>query len=927
MRHVSALVALAALLLIAGRYHNPDELLVTSETTQPWSHLFEGQKLRVSYRLLLGSPRLAKGSYQVQVSAPAAAELRTRPWMGAQLDDSDSDTPVWNIDVPELAPYPVYMTEEPLQPVSGVMVDLSARYQGPVEVDVSGRRFVFDPTEIELGRPKDFADGFLRVERVPDTATVARTTRDEDYPALCAAKDGSLWLAWIEFDGRADVLRVARWKEDTRTDFDPIAGPGDLYRAAIAEHDGRIWVVWPEQRSGNWDLHARSHSAEGWSTTVRLTESRYPDWQPRLRSGAGRLWLAWQGSRKTREGVDSEIWLRFFENGAWAEPVNVSNHPSNDWEPALVTGDGKAFVAWDSYRNGNYDIFLAESDGKEDTIRPIVAGPNLQIRADLVRDAQGRIWCSWEEADPDWGKDSVAFDRGLHRERRVGVRCLEGDQMRSGPQLWTKPLPHIGEQTEMARLAFDSSGRLWLFFRINFLNQIWQQAAMFLEGARWSEPVVFDASFGRQAAPLSVVADANGDLAVSWVSDTRSLPAPLNLNDVFQALHNDIHLTRIAAGTGDDPAMAGSVVEAGSAPSSDIGPPRWKRSWSDHVMKAKGRSYRLLWGELHRHTDINHHGRPDGSLEDAYRYAMDAAQMDFFATTDHMPGEPRLSGVNGMTWWRTQKYADLHRLDQSFVPLYGYERSRRFPSGHKNVVFATRGGPLLKGTNDNNVPNDLWAMLDRAPFSGVVIPHQLTGPALSWNYHNPRYEPVMEIYQGRRQSYEYDGAPQPPGVSQIWGKREGSWAWDALSRGIRLGFIASSDHSSTHMSYAAVYAEEFSRQSIVDAMKSRRTYAASDNIVLDFRLELPDGELLMGEVGVAASLPRIRVRAIGTAPIRTIEVIRDNQFVYSSHPEEQETEFTYTPTGRLERTTYYYVRLIQSDGHMAWSSPVWLEPK
>ena len=128
-----------------------------------------------------------------------------------------------------------------------------------------------------------------------------------------------------------------------------------------------------------------------------------------------------------------------------------------------------------------------------------------------------------------------------------------------------------------------------------------------------------------------------------------------------------------------------------------------------------------------------------------------------------------------------------------------------FVTTFNSVLFLRRDGPLV-ATRD--LPPYLWTRLRQAAAPALTIPHQLTGPAIDWQFHDPEFQPVMEIYQGRRQNYEYDGAPQPPGVEQVWGKQSGSWAWDALARGHKLGFIASSDHFSTHMSYAAVYASE-----------------------------------------------------------------------------------------------------------------------
>ena len=52
-------------------------------------------------------------------------------------------------------------------------------------------------------------------------------------------------------------------------------------------------------------------------------------------------------------------------------------------------------------------------------------------------------------------------------------------------------------------------------------------------------------------------------------------------------------------------------------------------------MTAGGKTYHLLMGDAHRHTDIRGHSGVDGSVLDTYRYAMDAAQLDWLGTSDH----------------------------------------------------------------------------------------------------------------------------------------------------------------------------------------------------------------------------------------------------------------------------------------------------
>ena len=68
--------------------------------------------------------------------------------------------------------------------------------------------------------------------------------------------------------------------------------------------------------------------------------------------------------------------------------------------------------------------------------------------------------------------------------------------------------------------------------------------------------------------------------------------------------------------------------------------------------------------------------------------------------------------------------------------------------------------------------------------------------------------------------------------------------WNAWAKGYKLGVQASSDHLSTHYSYAMTIAEDFTRNGLLQAMKRRHSYGATDNILLDVRLL---DEYMMGD--------------------------------------------------------------------------------
>jgi hypothetical protein len=106
----------------------------------------------------------------------------------------------------------------------------------------------------------------------------------------------------------------------------------------------------------------------------------------------------------------------------------------------------------------------------------------------------------------------------------------------------------------------------------------------------------------------------------------------------------------------------------------------------------------------------------------------------------------------------------------------------------------------------------------------------------------------------------------------------------AWAKGYKLGVIASSDHFSTHISYAMVYTGDPTRKGILDAIRKRHTYGATDNIILEVRM----GDHSMGDEFQLKRSQPIRVKARGTRPIVRVEVLKDSKVIYSTEPEQRD---------------------------------------
>ncbi|MEO7651575.1 MAG: hypothetical protein ABIZ80_14005, partial [Bryobacteraceae bacterium] len=375
--------------------------------------------------------------------------------------------------------------------------------------------------------------------------------------------------------------------------------------------------------------------------------------------------------------------------------------------------------------------------------------------------------------------------------------------------------------------------------------------------------------------------------------------------------HNTIYTRAIASGAAGSGAVPPLANAEGRLKSAAAAPTR-------HLLNG----YQLVWGDLHRHTDISEDGGiVDGSLMDAMRYSLDVAGLDFLGITDHTRYLPRRYNL-----WRIQQIADLLYQPGTFSPMHAYERSQYTPWGHRNVIHANRNYTPVPGSYDLGDPGvspfGLFAALRGK--KAMSIPHTSAwgNKQVSWEYNDPDIERIVEIYQGLRSTYEYNGAPDPAG-REIYEKDSQYFVRNALERKLKLGFIASSDHRSTHMSFAAVYAKGIDRDSVFEGLQARRTFAATDKILLDFSI----GKHLMGEEITVEGTPEMAVMVEGTSSVAQVDIIKNGKIVYTTNPGQRSVRFTFRDAEYKGEDAYYYARVIQSDKNMAWASPIWVRRK
>lgn len=836
---------------------------------------------------------------------------------------------------------------------------LSTDREGPGKTEVKLK-------DVLAGHAQDLWDGKARVRLVTTATALTHGKTEDDFPAAAYGPDGSLWVAYISYKVRdekrrieqpdlkeqpsdfkalytpefADQLFVKHYKDGKWSEPLAITGANeDLVRCAIAvEKDGKVSVLYSANRKGKYDVYKRTIDSRQNKPDeeLKLSDNPVPYLNP-VAATNQEGHMVWRG----------QLW----------SPTNESykeqSHMEPIWQPTIAEGpNGESAFVFDSYDDGDYDVHVSVAGGKKETKSYVIASPRFEARPSACYDAKGRLWIAYEEGSEKWGHDYGALAEGgepLYSSRSVRVVCLEnGKLMKPVAELPTSKVkapvsgePQTTQNYEKAtryaypRLGLDGKGRLWLSYREKFGSRYsshpgsyWLSFARRLDGDKWSEPIEVHHSDGLLDYRPVLLPHAAGGLVIVHNTDGR-YTTPDDIQNRIYTSYVD---------------LPGEPVEPKLVPH-DPGkkdPKAYDKEKKDierirkYRIEADGKKYQLLRGEFHRHTEISWDGGPDGSLEDMFRYAIDAAALDWIGNGDHDNGAGR-----EYPWWLVQKFTDAYTIKNRFTPLFCYERSVSYPHGHRNCLFVQRGVRTLPRLAEPDpkkrvagIHTDDTKMLYRylKEFDGICAVHtSATGMGTDWRDNDPKVEPLVEIYQGDRNSYEMEEAPRA-GYDPKSGKKPANIAgWfpkgyvnNALNKGYRLGFESSSDHWSTHISYCVALAEKHDRAGIMAALKQRHSYAATDNIIVDVRC----GDRIMGDEFKVKKAPVLNVHVIGTSSIMGIDLLKDGEIVEVLRPEKpggSECKVEWEDPKPEAGVHYYYLRVRQGDGQLAWSSPMWID--
>lgn len=807
----------------------------------------------------------------------------------------------------------------------GLIVKVRGGDNTSVRFEAEAGPFAFRSGDVLYHRAWPALGGNARIERMPLEEKLSDAVMADDYPAVAVNTAGQRFAAWLAFDKEGDWVIVHDGRQAVR-----VTDIGDHHSPSIAvDPQGWIHVVYSVREGSAWQVYMTTRAGDRWTTSRRMSAGNGSHIWPRLIAAAdGRMALVWQALVDGR----SQIMVRRFDKRRWGAEEPVSGAVGNAWAPAAAFDSTGLWVAWDSYETGNYQVYARRMDESTRPVMRVSAGDAFAVRPSIAVSPSGTPAIAWEESQPLWGKDYAFLTdrRGapLYRDRRIRVAYFDAGAWKSLAGNVNDSLPaDISRYAQQPQLGFDTGGRLHLLFRSrssaataridNWASQgRWEVFVTRRSASGWVPAVVLPSSVGRNGMRAAMA--ISGDrLHAVWPSDQRVWPGVRYGDlDVFAT---SLPLEGEAAALRDGEAIPALAAGVNPHPNENADVTRIRA----YRVKINGKTYQIVRGDLHRHTELSPDGAGDGSLDDLYRYALDAAQMDYAHVADHQMGNDEL-----YNWWITQKSNDLYFMPGRFIPLYGYERSVPYPNGHRNVMWAERGKPVLRiGPAENQGQANTGPIL--YPYlrdtKGIATSHTSATPqGTDWRDNDPAVEPIVEIYQGFESNYETAGAPRAwkEGDKPVHtGHRPAGYIWNAWAKGYKLGVQASSDHVSTHTSFACILVEDFSRQGLMAAMRARHTYAATDSIIMDYRI---NGSALMGDIVESTTAPKLAVRIVGTAPIKQVDVIKNNSYIYKLAGNAADLSFEYLDASAAAGESFYYVRAEQTDGQLVWSSPIWV---
>ncbi|MGA7306204.1 MAG: CehA/McbA family metallohydrolase [Rhodothermales bacterium] len=752
------------------------------------------------------------------------------------------------------------------------------------------------------------------------------TDQTAHEPDICVDPDGRPWVIWSERNSAGDRICLRCMHEHSSPFVLSSSFGVECQPAITVDSNGDLLAVWVAKRDHAWHIISRTVRGDSAGVECILASSPEGVFKPRVLFQDGVGWVVYEEVSKQQ----SRIQFMRLEKEGWSAPETIDCGPGNCFRPSIAPGSERTpSVSFDKYDEGSFEILFYELD---QSVSPTSLTNSFyrNVQSVLKLDGQAGQWITWATNEGNQAEDAWWLTK------YVTLRRLEGDRLLEP----VEPIPERDLQNEDAfqgwefpELTVDRYGRVWLLGQASH-----RLYAQYLDAGGWSERFTISQERWGSWKPRVRAAGSNPIFIASMGLQGAQIQQ-LRVRPPSEPMESNWHARLLEP----IPPLA-----ARRDPSSRVSSPVGGRPQISSGLN-------VYFGDLHAHSA---YGDAVGDVDELYFRYRDAYGYDFAALTEHdyLDGMQLSRSELEMMW----AVADRMTVDDHFVAFYGYEwtspaladhagQAGKVGEGHRHVLYPDKSGPLISyGDPSSNTGKKLLARL--AGRRALVIPHHTAWSGTDLDAYDPALSRLIEICSTHGR-FEY------PGNRPIGYRRDhvhaGKYVVDALRRGQRLGFVGGSDShgllwhatemegraahipAGTRVGWkedayrtgmTAVLAPELTRPALFDALYDRRCYATSGvPIFLDFRID----EALMGSEISVTSPPRLTLSVRGTADLQAVELVRQgfvfDQRMFAERDRQSTADMEWMDDLLIPgETQYYYVRVIQRDGNMAWSSPIWV---
>ncbi|MBX9137530.1 CehA/McbA family metallohydrolase [Clostridium sp. K12(2020)] len=300
-----------------------------------------------------------------------------------------------------------------------------------------------------------------------------------------------------------------------------------------------------------------------------------------------------------------------------------------------------------------------------------------------------------------------------------------------------------------------------------------------------------------------------------------------------------------------------------------------------------------------------------GTPLDLYEFAIKCG-LDFLFVTDHNDflANKTIVKERSFTKWEATNYFSnkIRKNEEDFLPIVGFE-CRTISFGDFNVINPSN---FFTGTVKDLRLLTLWMLNNSQAFIIINHPHKEIGK-IQYNEVFNKIITSIEVYNGNPASK--------------YTKHE-KYYYQLLDKGWKLGAVNGQDNHRINFDQSdnltAYIANDLSRNSLIDAFRSHRTYSTESRFL---KLHFSIDETFMGDTlsiysskvkfsifteDIRYKIKEIQIISNGGTIIKKIEDINLNSIKYIYEHQSLNSE------------TWYVIRVLQDENKTAVSSPIFI---